>query len=185
MRKSFYSLLVLVGLHSGCSIMATDMIREETASSPVLFDGVSVTVETLPSGLFGLGTYERRIVLQRNNRRIGSSWIADTSADNRSIEVYQIKPRNLLFVLRLNSYEADLDSGVIRPYPLFPCGVTRPPAATYLGRFGRQYKKLEFFPATSPDSGGTAQMTEMQTEELCQSLLEYWLQRNSAPTSSF
>jgi hypothetical protein len=167
-------LLWLFALHAGCHVMLADDLRDRTMTSPPLVDGVSITVETMPTGLLALGTFERRVILRRAGHRLASHWIGDTLNANRDIEVYQTGPHEMVLALRLRAYDVDLAKGVIRLQAAqWPCDMKRPPDSTFLGIFVEP--RYQFLPASSVQGGGRLQGVEVETSESCKGRLERWL----------
>jgi hypothetical protein len=178
MRKLAFALLVVLGLHSGCSLLIGDSLRSLTAISPPLVDGVSVMVETVATGPFGLGYFQRRAVLLRDGGRTATFWLTAGENNTRDVDVFQTGSRELFFVQRTMSRRVDLAAGTSEAYPLFPCGMARPPGGSYLGSFDYAGKgQFRFFPADSPAGGGMEQETEMQTEDDCRTRLQWWREK--------
>ena len=164
MRLLLLLLLLPLAVHAGCTFGTTHLLRERTANSPPFLNGVSLTIETRASGLFGLGTYQRYLLVTRAGAPVAESWLGDNLAAVWAINVYQTGSHELVLAHRLSAFKVDAATGSVRPEPQWECGKGRPPGATYLGVFdGVEGRKVpfRFIPAVEREERPIFQALEM------------------------
>ena len=164
MRALVSIILVPLVLHAGCTVGANGLLQDRTAHSPALLDGTSLAVETRASGLFALGSFQRRVVVRRAGEPIGTGDLGDTLAAVRAINVYRIGPRGLVLAHRLRASDVDATTGAVRPQPRWGCSEGRPAGAAYLGTFdgpGGGEARFRFIPAAEREERPMFQAPEM------------------------